>query len=86
MSKPISKGDLVMVVRGCTCGKTRLGRIYRVSYIQIRPCYCGYCGLSYALENVAMRDISSGMPLSWLKRLDPDALKDDVPSAEELTA
>ena len=81
--KPIGVGDLVMVV-GCLNKKMKhhigkIGRVYAPSSIHKNH---------WVVEGVDL-DIN-GLSCSWcyehLKRLDPDALKDDVPTKEELTA
>ena len=91
MSKPISVGDLVMVVRWPCCG-SHLGKVSTV--VAIEPslpggAFCRRCGRRNAYHSVPLATLANTgiRPFpSWLKRLDPDALKDEVPTKEELTA
>ena len=90
MSEQIKVGDLVMVVRPYVCcGKssTNMGEVGKVVAILNILCRCPACHF-FGKEQLAKLDISTGLgtEISRLKRLDPDALKDDVPTREELTA
>ena len=88
--KPIGVGDLV-VVHGCLdCGH-RLGLIFKVGAIRMHyggGYHCNKCGrdLMWPGEVGAEHFHGGLIPLVCLRRLDPDALKDDVPMKEELTA
>ena len=79
--KPISVGDLVMVVRWPCCGLI-LGYIARVSNIDhMRGTYCVECRRVYNNEpNADFFYQGPGSlacaPLSCLKRIDPDLLKE----------
>ena len=88
--KPISVGDLVMVVRPTPCGcSAGLGKIFKVTIIDRSPLpnKCASCGQLFGPHDQARnRSERLGAALYRLKRLDPDALKDDVPTKEELTA
>ena len=84
----IKVGDLVMVVRTTCCG-FNLGIVFAVKEIISGATWrCAKCH-AQSTEKLALdgwgERASSGY-LSTLKRLDPDALKDDVPTGEELTA
>lgn len=91
--KPIAVGDLVMVVRDTACG-CYYGRVYPVIAIEavaMGAVRCGHCNdLRYCDKHLAAllrgpnRD--GHLPISWLKRLDPDALRDDVPTEEGIHA
>lgn len=87
--KPISVGDLVMVVRASSCcGHTQgMGLAFCVEYLQGGPNTCHACGDH---QQHSMDAWFSGAKISFpvyrLKRIDPDALKDDIPTREELTA
>ena len=74
MDKPISVGDLVVVVRPCkACGDTRwLGDTFRVSefFTSREPSLC--CGEESAGEVYACAEgEDEGMPLRELKRIPP---------------
>ena len=81
--RPIQVGDLVMIV-GCTNQRMmqHLGKIGAV----LAP--SKFYDNAWLVEGAEFS--TWGVPCSWrqrhLKRLDPDALKDDVPTREELTA
>ena len=93
MSEPISVGDLVMVVRSC-CEKAaqKEAGLIRVvleigfnsdgESLQTKGCLC----VHGEWQPIAKIEPTGWHPTAWLKRLDPDALKDDVPTKEELTA
>ena len=89
--KPIQVGDLVMIVRWPCCG-VALGRVFIVGGFIMADCdfVCNYCR---TIMPRVPHPVSDGpkltrlsAPITWVKRLDPDALKDDVPTKEELTA
>ena len=85
----IKPGDLVMVVRGrecCGAVGTAIGRVFRVRKIYRGPVNpCNECG-SNADRTLAMEEELLGYAVSRLKRLDPDALKDDIHTTDEVTA
>ena len=85
MDKPISVGDLVMVVRARECcgNDDAVGLVFRV--FDFKPdFYCDRCGTQ--IIRSASMDGWWRAGLNRLKRLDPDALKDDMPEREELSA
>ena len=91
--KPIAVGDLVMVVRWPCCGSA-LGRVGVVRGFD-RVAIDGGCvkctgrkDAHFGATPAAAVQVGKNTlwPVAWLKRLDPDALKDDVPTREELTA
>ena len=90
--RPIQVGDLVMVVRPTTCcgNWAAAGDIFKVLALDFGPSGCRWCPrvshnhfaiMSWSGPN----DRPTSIELSRLKRLDPDALKDDVPTHRELT-
>ena len=88
MDKPISVGDLVMVVRPVNCGHScGVGRAFIVRVITDCFSYqCGECsrggGYSVGVEDEAKNWYSIGR----VKRIDPPALPENVDEREELTA
>lgn len=85
MGKPISVGDLVMVVRGKICGcKSRSdGCIFIVNNI-----YRGnglYDCLHSAYDDIGAKDITGKhfVDLQRLKRIDPPATGDSLPTRKE---
>ena len=82
--RPIQVGDLVMVVRGCC--SWHLGHVYKVEEItSYGPFHCAPGGCNHRGHYVCARVPNKiATPLPWLKRLDPDALRDDVPADERL--
>lgn len=88
--KQIRVGDLVMIVRTC-CGSW-VGAPFRVNELRHANgvARCNKCFMAISpSELIAFEGHGPtyhGAPISWLKRLDPDALNDDVPTHEELTA
>lgn len=88
--KPIQVGDLVICLRG-HCIHSEAGKIFTVLALKASDetnRYCGACKKPITGFSMAkIVDLKYGwVPVSWLKRLDPDALKDDVPSDERITA
>ena len=88
--KPIQVGDLVMVMRP-GCNNNNLGRIFKVLAIRALSRECRSCGTFHgdpAGTLAAVHDLNTGgaFALQRLKRLDPDSLKDDVPTKEEIHA
>jgi hypothetical protein len=85
--KPIQVGDIVMVVRwdGCAAGPTRV--IFEVTQIATNDGFaCHVNHRTHWNEKTCALGGGVAVPVRWLKRLDPDALKDDVPEHEELVA
>lgn len=93
MSKPISVGDLVMVVRGHECSVAKAGGIpWTVTGI-VEPIgggyYCDICKRHSAWgEERAATGYKKGShaPLSWLIRIDPPAIPETVEQREEISA
>lgn len=89
MDKPISVGDLVVVVRSC-CDRFMEGvTIFKVAVMrQTRPAdLCTYC--SRALPNgtyAADNPQYSGAPVGWLKRIPPLDELEGEKRDEEITA
>ena len=87
--KPISVGDLVMVVRWPCCGY-HLGKVFTVVSQSVGILECANCHTVFRGGHQSESDLPNGnvcwAETSWLKRLDPDALKDEQPTREELTA
>ena len=81
----IHVGDLVMVVRGHECD---VGRIFQVDGLSMDSWYCENCGAETFDDELVAEHIEDDCvyPITWLRRLDPDALKDDLPIKEELHA
>jgi hypothetical protein len=76
MDKPISVGDLVMVVRDC-CGQY-LGLTFRVEKVWTpsQGVICTECRVDFGSISVAETGMPKGipagrLPLSWLKRIPP---------------
>ena len=92
--KPISVGDLAIVVRDC-CGHW-LGRVFRVSSIQqiSLPAWirCSLCARELSnIEYVRtdqpnVRDAVIHAPLGWLRRIPPIEECDEVSRDEGITA
>lgn len=85
--RPIQKGDLVMIVRGC-CQEV-IGVIFTVAAIEKIPLpNCQYCGNDhsglFARATERYKLGSTHAPLFWLKRIDPGALSEDVPAHDEV--
>lgn len=74
MDKPISVGDLVMVVKPrlqCGCFST-VGRIFQVIALVNRPTFCRECGkVDGTFYDMAIDHIGDGCPLFRLKRIPP---------------
>lgn len=89
MNKPISVGDVAVVVRWPhPCRSHNIGKIFRVEYINPRGVRCGNCGeeLLTAHGPSAQTSDGRGAPLSWCKRIPPLDELDDVKHDEEITA
>lgn len=82
--KPISEGDLVMVVTPGHCGNIEnLGKVFRVSNIrQARG--CRHC--SQWLDGLVAQGLHKdmGVSMSRLKRIDPGTLDEPTAHPEEL--
>ncbi len=90
--KPIEVGDLVRVARTC-CNMQYLqsgGKIGVVRKIKPYPFGSWYClgcdASSHELYAEAFNWPHNAAPLSWLKRIDPGSLSEDVPEKEEISA
>lgn len=84
--KPISVGDLVMVVRTETCGcEGGIGRTFIVKSLNPDDSWCSYCQkyLGYQTDAFDGQDWHS---LYVLKRIDPPALPESVQTKEGITA
>jgi len=87
--KPISKGDVVAVVRPTHCCgiEDALGFTFTVSSVTHSTRRCIYCGTIFTtLTAQCSEGKFKGLScvISRLKRFDPDLLKDDIPTGEEL--
>lgn len=92
-TKPISKGDLVMLVHCCTSDGP-FGAVFEVSgFMDCNITHCVLCGGKHtgkmAVATAPYAKTRAGpcnsAMVNWLIRLDPDALKDDAPTEEKLT-
>ncbi len=82
--KPISKGDLVMAVRGHVCD---IGKVFTVAEIDTFECgwHCDSCGYeTFTPSTMALWSGNVGVDVLYLIRIDPPALSAD--RKEELTA
>jgi hypothetical protein len=90
MSERIEVGDLVMVVRGHECGKSKfIGIVFTVERIEQAYDYgCPQCGGDMSdgrLLAFGRRPTRTGfVPLSWLKKIPP--LTESAETKEEMTA
>lgn len=91
--KPISVGDLVVIVRPTYCCgfALKLGYIGTVTRVGLAPdlrgVLCVNCmAESNDVDDLAEIDHEGYVNRSRLKRIDPDCLQDDVPHAEPLAA
>ena len=93
--RPIQKGDLVMIVRGHSCVLNKLGGIPFVVTGFMNPrgggWRCSRCLTMSAGPNelgvtgdIGLR--GGAAPVSWLLRIDPSNLSEDIPEKEELHA
>ena len=86
--KPIAVGDFVRVAKTCcpTIYEHIGGKIGIVKEFDRVSWRCKYCGTSgREAKAVAFHLPYECAPVSWLKRIDPPALDEDVPEKEELT-
>jgi hypothetical protein len=74
MDKPISVGDLVVIVRECCGVDSELGSVFRVSAISTLTTYhdegCGYFYRGLCVE-ADDGERPHGIPIHWLKRIPP---------------
>lgn len=88
MSEKISPGDLVCVVKAC-CDWQRnriVGQTSVVPYIRITKTQCHGCKkLSTGLHAGAFEK-SAGVPLSWLKKINPPPVEQSTPTKETICA
>lgn len=91
MEKPISVGDLVMVVRGHACTVSAFGGL-PVRVGEIRAPYgkswdCARCGgKKVAPTSPYVPHNGAALPLPWLKRIPPLDELEDVKRDETVTA
>ena len=87
--KPIAVGDLVYVAHSC-CGMRVKPYMFVVAKIDDGLLHahhaCRDCLREMPKELGAVPNNGWGQPISWLKRIEPDCLNDDVPERERLTA
>lgn len=91
--KPIQRGDLVMVVKPSLCcgNHAIVGVPFIVAGMTAEEIPCHHCKKPIVGLKAMNADGTPSFPWSWpvpitrLKRIDPPALKDAVPTAEELT-
>lgn len=85
--KPISVGDLVMLVKGCCQdAEKHLGWVGTVEGVLQTHSYC-HCGDSFAgLCAIVTIEKRGDLPLRWLKRIPPLEELDEVKRDEEITA
>ena len=83
--RPIQVGDLVVVIKPTDCCDSpyAVGFIFVVSCIRGGPGTCVHCGGRYERIDACFEN-KGWLGLDRLKRLDPDALRDDVPADERL--
>jgi hypothetical protein len=95
MSDQIKVGDLVMVVRGHECTiAVFVGIPYTVQALHAQRnggWRCPHCKETDIAPNEftgaqLLPDRLHAIPLSWLKKIDPPALPEDVTRDEEITA
>lgn len=91
--KPISVGDLVMMVRGHECVLARAGGRPFVVTALVHPWgggwHCGICHKDSAGPNeigAAGLGRGDGIPISWLKRIPPLDELESEKRDEEITA
>lgn len=80
--RPIQVGDLVMVVRGC-CPHNSWGVPWQVkSTVMAFNAHCIVCGKPINEQAHALGAFAA--PVTWLKRIDPPATGDSLPTRREL--
>ena len=86
--RPIHVGDAVYVYRTCCTGTEvelygKVGIVRAFSPYKYKCYYCGWSGTEARAIAFSEPDICA--PISWLKRIDPGCLDEDIPEKEELT-
>lgn len=87
MSAAIKAGDLVMVVRAssCCCSTKKLGRIFMVRHVVKSTIHtCLRCGHREVGAIVALEAGREGCMPYRLKKIDPPAEGDSLPTRREL--
>lgn len=82
--RPIQVGDLVVCNGGCGC---RLGTIFivtKIAYFEWQ--FCMDCSAQVYRSNYAFLGSDRHLPVQWLKRIDPPAHGDSLPTREEIEA
>lgn len=81
----IKKGDLVMVVKPTTCcGNTKaVGRIFTVRSVALRDAHCVHCWHT-EIKITAIRDDGMMYGIDRLKKIDPPAHGDSLPTRADL--
>lgn len=82
MTKPIQPGDLVMVVRGHACILGRVGVVESEVYVESVHCGCGWRMIN--IGPLVETTWCDGVPVSWLKRIDPPAEHERVETDEKV--
>ncbi len=87
---PIKVGDLVRIYRTCCktmhqqCGGN-IGIVRKISSYTLDYWHCLDCGAKGTEPRVeAFNSPYPFAPLSWLKRIDPGILSEDIPTEEEI--
>lgn len=73
MSQDFRVGDLACVVRTCCAGSfaDTGGRIAPIAWIRFRTTTCSHCPAKNVELHAASAPDRPGVPLRWLKRIDP---------------
>lgn len=87
MSEPIQSGDLVYVSRSC-CAPAARPSIFRVGSVAFFDyAICLDCGVDGPKEVYAqVNQTGRGLPLSWLRRIDPLPEWEGVKEADKVPA
>lgn len=89
MDKPIAVGDLAMHVRVC-CKRSDavsdLGKIAIIKMVRVRETRCQKCGQLNQGVHASAKTNGIGVPVEWLKRIEPPALPESIEHKESLTA
>ena len=88
MSEPINVGDLVMVVRyphKCSSSEAFSGMVFVVNELDAGGVTCDNCG-EFINGPLAGTITYIGIPVRWLKRIDPLSEPEYVPTENEVTA
>ena len=88
--KPISVGDLVMVVRGHQCYAGYTFTIVRPNDGTFSGILCPVCD-KYVWDSgpqayLKGKEAPGNLPIAWLKRIPPLDESEDVPTGEEIAA